>query len=588
MGLKILSNPVNKQEILESLLELSTEHDIHLIPCGANKRPLVSWKKYIDRKPDSKIIHNWFIQYPNAYWGALTGKNFGVIDLDTYKNDQLEIWAEEHLPFTPLRVKTRNGGCHLYYQFQNLDVSVKASTKGLDIRNKNGFVIIVGEGYQFQWLDNKSFHLFSDLPSLSHKHLSLIEKQFYNGQDKTENNVISMPVNESWHTHVLKTIARWVAEGRTDNQILKDCTIFTQTGYSHQQTIEEVRKMIAGAREKDFGSSEDEEPIKALTIANAFKMEQEKPTEFIGEGFIAAGFRLFVIGPPKVGKSQFILEALTSCAYGGKWLDMQWDRPHKVLWLQAEIRGSYVGTRLKPMYDNLEEEKQQLLDNNFFWTDRGDIDLNNFNIKRLKRLLQKIKPSLVAIDPFANYFDGDSESDNSQVTKFFKKLNNLFSYKELGFVPPALVLVHHTRKLGASSADFEAIRGASAFQGWYDSGLLMIDEEDHVRVKFQLRNGAWPNDKLIKLDPNSMQFVPYDQNYQVVNEVIKELAFLNSTIGIFDLNNLIVQHGENINADSCKEISLQILAHPHIEKIGDRRSTKLKIKPKFKKRWEDR
>ena len=449
-------------------------------------------------------------------------------------------------------------------------------------------MIIVGEGYQFQWLDNKSFHLFSDLPSLEPKHLSLIEKQFYNGQDKTENNVISMPVNESWHTHVLKTIARWVAEGRTDNQILKDCTIFTQTGYSHQQTIEEVRKMIAGAREKDFGSSEDEEPIKALTIANAFKMEQEKPTEFIGEGFIAAGFRLFVIGPPKVGKSQFILEALTSCAYGGKWLDMQWDRPHKVLWLQAEIRGSYVGTRLKPMYDNLEEEKQQLLDNNFFWTDRGDIDLNNFNIKRLKRLLQKIKPSLVAIDPFANYFDGDSESDNSQVTKFFKKLNNLFSYKELGFVPPALVLVHHTRKLGASSADFEAIRGASAFQGWYDSGLLMIDEEDHVRVKFQLRNGAWPNDKLIKLDPNSMQFVPYDQNYQVVNEVIKELAFLNSTIGIFDLNNLIVQHGENINADSCKEIRHQILAHPHIEKIGDRRSTKLKIKPKFKKRWEDR
>lgn len=96
--------------------------------------------------------------------------------------------------------------------------------------------------------------------------------------------------------------------------------------------------MIAGAREKDFGSSEDEEPIKALTIANAFKMEQENQLSLLVRALLLL-FRLFVIGPPKVGKSQFILEALTSCAYGGKWLDMQWDRPHKVLWLQAEIRG---------------------------------------------------------------------------------------------------------------------------------------------------------------------------------------------------------------------------------------------------------
>tara|TARA_R110002020_G_scaffold323672_2_gene539400 strand:- start:13585 stop:14331 length:747 start_codon:yes stop_codon:yes gene_type:complete len=240
-------------------------------------------------------------------------------------------------------------------------------------------------------------------------------------------------------------------------------------------------------------------------MTDAFAIEKDKPTEFLGEGFIAAGFRVFIIGAPKIGKSQFVLQMLSTAAVGGSFLGYKWNQPHRVLWLQAEIRGPYVGVRLRPMYDSFSTHEQQLLSRNFLWTERGDIDLVD-NFERIRTLIKTVKPSLIAIDPLSNFFGGD-ESNNAEVNGFLKRVNWLVDEKNLGFSqPPALILVHHTRKGAKESDGFEGARGASSMSGWMDSGMMLTRHDDGVKLTFMCRNGKWPRDRVIRLRDDTMKF----------------------------------------------------------------------------------
>ena len=296
---------------------------------------------------------------------------------------------------------------------------------------------------------------------------------------------------------MLKRTGQMVAHGEPDEAIYALAESVTEAGWTVEETLKDLRKMVKGAREKGW-SPDDSSPIPVRSMTDAFAIEKDKPTEFLGEGFIAAGFRVFIIGAPKIGKSQFVLQMLSTAAVGGSFLGYKWNQPHRVLWLQAEIRGPYVGVRLRPMYDSFSTHEQQLLSRNFLWTERGDIDLVD-NFERIRTLIKTVKPSLIAIDPLSNFFGGD-ESNNAEV-------NGLVDEKNLGFSqPPALILVHHTRKGAKESDGFEGARGASSMSGWMDSGMMLTRHDDGVKLTFMCRNGKWPRDRVIRLRDDTMKF----------------------------------------------------------------------------------
>ena len=303
---------------------------------------------------------------------------------------------------------------------------------------------------------------------------------------------------------MLKRTGQMVAHGESDEAIFALAESVTEPGWTVEETLKDLRKMVKGAREKGW-SPDDSSPIPVRSMTDAFAIEKDKPMEFLGEGFIAAGFRVFLIGAPKIGKSQFVLQMLSTAAVGGSFLGYRWNKPHRVLWLQAEIRGPYVGVRLRPMYESFTTQEQQLLSRNFLWTERGDIDLVD-NFERIRTLIKTVKPSLIAIDPLSNFFGGD-ESNNAEVNGFLKRVNWLVDEKNLGFSqPPAVILVHHTRKGAKESDGFEGARGASSMSGWMDSGMMLTKHDDGVKLSFMCRNGKWPRDRVIRLRDDTMKF----------------------------------------------------------------------------------
>jgi Bifunctional DNA primase/polymerase, N-terminal len=92
-----------------------------IIPVGHDKRPLVNWKPYQERRPTVTQVRDWFDDDPEAGIAIITGAISGIVVLDVdAKSDgreSLEQLQNEHgrLPQT-VTVKTGGGGRHFYFQ----------------------------------------------------------------------------------------------------------------------------------------------------------------------------------------------------------------------------------------------------------------------------------------------------------------------------------------------------------------------------------------------------------------------------------------------------------------------------------------
>ena len=133
------------------------EHGFSVIPVSQDKKPLIPWKAYQDRKPTKEEIQQWF-QNPATNIGIVTGKisNLFCIDCDT---DEAYEKVQEHISETlvfPI-VNTPRGGKHLYFQFSEEQLTIAAGIiPGLDYRGQGGFVVAPpsqnGNGKQYSWL----------------------------------------------------------------------------------------------------------------------------------------------------------------------------------------------------------------------------------------------------------------------------------------------------------------------------------------------------------------------------------------------------------------------------------------------------
>lgn len=124
-----------------------------VIPVGKNKKPLIEWSQFQNRKATEKEITTWWKKYPSANIGIVTGKisNLSVIDIDTQHGGV----TPKGLPQT-LTAKTQSGGWHYYFQYsEGLRNSAGAIAQGVDVRSEGGFVIAppsIGEKGSYEWI----------------------------------------------------------------------------------------------------------------------------------------------------------------------------------------------------------------------------------------------------------------------------------------------------------------------------------------------------------------------------------------------------------------------------------------------------
>jgi len=125
------------------------------------KRPLIRWQPYQEKRPSRRQVETWFRQNPGANVGIVTGAVSGlvVLDIDPAHGGDESIQAFERryggIPNT-VEARTGGGGRHLYFRHPGGLVPSKVGlAPGIDLRGDGGLVVappsIHPSGRHYEW-----------------------------------------------------------------------------------------------------------------------------------------------------------------------------------------------------------------------------------------------------------------------------------------------------------------------------------------------------------------------------------------------------------------------------------------------------
>ena len=151
-----------------------------------DKKPLIPWKPYQNRRATEKEIEAWWDKWPNANVGIVTGVVSGlvVIDLDTQKaKDNLKALLPDYDLTSVPRSRTGNGW-HLFFKHPGEPIQHRAGViAGLDVRSDGGYVVappsVHSSGKVYQW----EVPINGELPKLPVELLKLITTPASNGEN---------------------------------------------------------------------------------------------------------------------------------------------------------------------------------------------------------------------------------------------------------------------------------------------------------------------------------------------------------------------------------------------------------------------
>lgn len=110
-----------------------------VIPVGKDKRPLINWKDYQNRRATPEELVKWFTDFPEAQIGIITGQisNLTVVDIE-YDGDFGLIKDETYM------VETGRKGRHYYFSYDPDFQNAVKIFPSVDIRSAGGFVVAAG------------------------------------------------------------------------------------------------------------------------------------------------------------------------------------------------------------------------------------------------------------------------------------------------------------------------------------------------------------------------------------------------------------------------------------------------------------
>ena len=125
------------------------ERGVSVIPIGPHKKPMARWAAFQEAYATPDNLRAWFGNgHQDCNIGIVTGRISGLVVVDADGEDG-ERWAREHLPETPLMVRTAKG-LHRYYRHPGVPVRNKVRLKtgderiAVDLRGDHGYVLASG------------------------------------------------------------------------------------------------------------------------------------------------------------------------------------------------------------------------------------------------------------------------------------------------------------------------------------------------------------------------------------------------------------------------------------------------------------
>jgi len=113
-----------------------------VIPIGTDKKPLIKWSDYQERIATDEEVMAWWVKWPTANVGIVTGQVSGltVVDIDTTEG---RVNLEDYIP-SKTRVptaRTQRGGTHLFFKYCEGLGNRVGVIPGTDLRSEGGYVV---------------------------------------------------------------------------------------------------------------------------------------------------------------------------------------------------------------------------------------------------------------------------------------------------------------------------------------------------------------------------------------------------------------------------------------------------------------
>ncbi|MBL4766325.1 MAG: AAA family ATPase [Rhodobacteraceae bacterium] len=268
------------------------------------------------------------------------------------------------------------------------------------------------------------------------------------------------------------------------------------------------------------------------------------PSPYISRLIYPRSFTM-VAGPPKSMKSLWVQHLLVAAASGEAFFGFEVYRPLKIFYINAEMDHYVFRSRIHDM--NLSVPQLEKLAKNMLVTDRFKMRLDHEGGPALVALAKEYfthgPPDIIVLDPLANIFSGDDENNNVEMMKFLT--GDLEALRELINPDAALVVVHHSAKslsrdraAGGGADPFNAIRGAGALRGYYDTGIVIerVSPEDNLRrISFETRRSEAPPMQFMRFHDGAFTDVPAPEGPGKANTVQKETAAQGKYLKVLDL-----------------------------------------------------
>lgn len=278
-----------------------------------------------------------------------------------------------------------------------------------------------------------------------------------------------------WHDNVVRLVASYVREGKSDQEIHAITDGLTCSGYTIPQTRSDVQIMINGARQKGFDKESQTLEFQKhdQPFLQKFAEIELKPIDYLIQDLIPKRGLVEIFGEPGCGKSFLAIDMGCSVATGRKYHGFDCTKGC-VVYLAGEGHRGIIqrGRGWFGYHDfNAEEAPLYVSRHGIGLRDQHQLEFIIAELDKLKAIGSK--PDLIIIDTLARNFGGGDENSTKDMSEFVAAVDELINRYDT-----AVLIVHHS---GLSERNRS--RGNSALKAALDAEYKISKSREFIHLE---------------------------------------------------------------------------------------------------------
>lgn len=496
-----------------------------IIPVGVDKRPLIAWREYQERRTVLEEIIEWFRQFPGMNIAVVTGKISNIVVVDVEASGKTD-WL---LP--TVISKTGGGGWHFYYKYPGHHIGNATRIRPeTDIRADGGYAILPPSlhvsGKRYEWAVSPEMADFAELPEIPE-----LAKDIKEPEGNNWGKILSTINHEGVRNSTAAQVAGKFVSELQKKQLESIGWLMFQDWDQRQNDPPLGKKELRSVwdsickkhlSERTKTKSENQKTFKPIHISELMAKEFTDPAWLV-ENLIPAGGITALSGTPGSYKTWVMLELAIKVAGGNALFDKFQTSQGGVLIVDEENGERLFHQRFQKL-GNLEGLDIHILS----WE---NFKLNDDSVNTIKTYCKDKNIKLIIFDSLIRIHSGN-ENDAKDMSAVAGML------KQIAKEGMTIIFTHHNRKSGIfRSSPSQEMRGSSDILASVDCHIA-IDRKEKL---FTIKQTKSRHAEEIK----SFQLKFCDDNDQVQFEFVGELDEAKSTIEELKevIKNILEQEG---------------------------------------------